>query len=557
MRGYATIVFLLVSHSVLSQVQELNALVKTWQGSMTQVVTGSRTIDQEILSPEPATIRYNYTETDQKGVKIVYGYEFNLADIDPYTVRTETQKDILWVVLSVRNKQKLAKTFKNEAVQAYDETIKIHSKNIDNAREMVDVIKKAIPLAEKIVTTRLKLTDYNEMVSWLLAHVQDVDLGTKKVSQQMTKGVFVGSLKMTVIESDAKTSHEENFEFNLADMNVNSIAFKVRGNQFGLSIEMMQGLKCVYYKRDGEVKSFVDEVIIETRNVDEARDLKNLLTLVVPLAVTKVASDMPAVSSEKDGLKFIASVLREVKYGDHQITQTMEPGCLTALAQVNQGSSSAEKNSFAFNWMDLNPNDYKIEVAGEKMFIDVITLEKKKIIQHSKNDKHDGYESEARFYTVNMEDARRMKFAMDKVIDQCKKSYREPFQPDVKSMVSYLQKSIGEVTLEGISIKQVFEPVADNNKIKLTKITVKTSNSTEEVFEFNLSDINPASLAYELQGKELQVSFETNFKAKIINYYKGGKIQPYAYKVDISMPDAETARNVMSAIRKSAEKQKK
>ena len=557
MKGYLIITFYLVSHSIWSQVDELNSLVKTWQGATSQVATASKTIEQELLSPVPATIRYNYSEIDQKGTKVTYANEFNLADIDPYAVRTETQKDIIWVVLSVRNKQKLVKTYKNEEVQAYEEAVRIYSKNIDNAREMVDLIKKAIPLADKIVTTRLKITDFNEMVTWLCSNVKDVNLGTKAVNQRMGKGDYVAGLKMTVIESDGKTSHEENFEFNLADINVNSIAFKVKGNQFALNVEMMQRLKSVYYKKDGEVKPFVDEVSIETNNVDEARDLKNLLTLAVPLAVAKVASDMPPVGSEKEGLKFITSALKEVKYGDRLISQTMEPLCLTALTQVNQGPSSTEKNSYAFNWMDLNPNTHKIEVTGDKMFIDVITLEKKKIIQHAKNDKPEGYESEARFYAENMEIARRMKFAMDKVMDQCKKSYREPFEPDLKSMLSYLQKTVGEVSMEGISIKQVFEPVSEDNKIKLTKITVKTSNSTEELFEFNISDINPMSVTYDLEGKELEVTFETNFKAKIINYYKGGKIQPYVYKVEMAMPDGETARNVINAIRKSIEKLKK
>lgn len=557
MRSILFVTFVFIVQQAWSQVEELNSLVKTWQGSVAQVATASKTFEQEILSPIPASIRYNYNEVDQKGLKTTYAYEFNLADIDPYAVRSETQKDIINVVLSVRNKQKLAKTYKNEVVQAYEETIKIRATNIDNAREMVDIIKKSIPLAEKIVTSRLKLTEINEMITWMCANVKDVNLGTKTVTQKLVKGEYVGSLRLLAVESDGKTSHEENFHFNLADVNVNTIAFKVRGNQFALSFEMMQRLKTVYYTKDGEVKSFQDEVNIETNNVDEARDLKTVITLAVPLAVAKVAADMPPINSDADGLKIISSNLKDVKYGTRLITQTIEPKCLTALSQVTQDPSSTEKNVFTFNWMDVNPNAYRIEVSGEKMFIDVMTLEKKKVIMETKNDKVDGYRSEARFYTENMEVARRMKFAMDKVIDQCKKSYREPFQPDLKSMVAFLQKTVGEVNLEGVNIKQVFEPVSEDNKIKLTRITVKTSNSAEEIFEFNLSDINPTSVTYDLQGKELQVAFETNFKAKIINYYKGGKIQPYVYKMEIAMQDVETARNVINAMKKSIEKLKK
>ena len=75
-------------------------------------------------------------ETDQKGAKVINEYEFNLADIDPYAVRQETQKDVILVSLTVRNKQKLVKVYKNDEVVGYDEQLKIRAKDVDNAREI-------------------------------------------------------------------------------------------------------------------------------------------------------------------------------------------------------------------------------------------------------------------------------------------------------------------------------------------------------------------------------------------------------------------------------------
>lgn len=557
MRNSLLIILFIVSQQAWSQTDELNVLVKSWQGSVSEVTTASKTFKQEILSPAPASIRYNFTEVDQKGGMTSFASEFNLADLDPYAVRSETQKDIIWVVLSVRNKQKLAKMYKNNEVQAYDETVRIHARNIDNAREMVDIVKKAIPLAERIVTNRLKLTDYNEMVAWIIANVKDVSLGTKSVNQRLAKGDYIGSLRLVSIQSDGKSSHEEDFEFNLADINPNAITFKIHGNQFALNLEMTQRLKTVFLKKDGENKPFQNEIDIETNNVDEARDLKTVLSLVVPLAISKVNADMPPINSESDGLKFLSGQLKDIKLGTKLITQAIGPKCLTTYTQVTQDPGSSEKGVYDFNWMDLNPNAYRIEVAGEKMYIDVATAEKKKVIKYTKNEKLDGFNSEARFYAENMESARRMKYAMDKVVDYCKKSYHEPFQGDLKSTVSYLQKTVGEVSMEGLSIKQVLEPLGEGNKIKLTKITVKGNAGSEEIYEFNLSDISPTSVTYGMEGKTLLVEFESNFKNKIFNYYKDGKIQPYVFKIDLAMPEAETARNVINALRSSVENVKK
>ncbi|MFN7603858.1 MAG: hypothetical protein ACK5R0_20905, partial [Bacteroidota bacterium] len=68
-----------------------------------------------------------------------------------------------------------------------------------------------------------------------------------------------------------------------------------------------------------------------------------------------------------------------------------------------------------------------------------------------------------------------------------------------------------------------------------------------------LSDINPTSVNYEIKGKWLYVTFETNFKNKIIKAYKDGKIQPYVYSVDILVKDIETARSTITALKRLAE----
>jgi hypothetical protein len=75
----------------------------------------------------------------------------------------------------------------------------------------------------------------------------------------------------------------------------------------------------------------------------------------------------------------------------------------------------------------------------------------------------------------------------------------------------------------------------------------------EEIFEFNLSDIDPRSVDFEAKGKWLTVKFDTNFKNKIIKAYKAGKIQPYANSMEIAMKDVETARGFIAALKKCEE----
>src|SRR6267154_2083307 len=307
--------FCISSPALLAQ-DDLKGLINKLQSSFSKVETASKSYEQEIKLLEYSSLRYAYNEVDQKGVKISYASEFNLADIDPYTVRQETQKDIILVVLTAKNKQKLVKNYKNNEVQAYDNEVKLHVKDVDRAREVVDLIKKAVPMGEKITAGKLKLKGYEEMVSWLTQNVKTVNLGTKSINQTVVKDAYVRSLKLTQISSDGKASHQEDFVFNLADLNLNTINFKVSGNTFELEVETMQNQKTINLTRDGLNKPYVSDFSFYANNVDEARDIKTVLALAVPLAIAKVKADLPAPKTADEALKTLVTLTKDVKIND-------------------------------------------------------------------------------------------------------------------------------------------------------------------------------------------------------------------------------------------------
>src|SRR5690349_20621267 len=225
-----------ISRLSAGQTDDFNGTIQKLQGTLVQVSSSSKKYDQEIKPGQFGSVRYTVDETDQKGTKTSYAYEFNLADIDPYAVKQETQKDVILVSLTVRNKQKLIKAYKNGESQSYDEQLKIRAKDIDNARTIVELLKKSIPSAEKLLAGKLKLKSYDEMVSWLVANTKNVELGSSKsIKQTLAKGDYVGSLKLTEIETDAKGASEEQFVFNLADINLNTVNFKITGNKFAIN----------------------------------------------------------------------------------------------------------------------------------------------------------------------------------------------------------------------------------------------------------------------------------------------------------------------------------
>jgi len=535
--------------------QSLNDLVGEMQASFTKVETASFTYEHEIKVLEYSTLQYDYKQIDLKGVSSSYQNQFNLADVDPYAVRQETVKDIILVVLTARNKQKLFKMVKNGKTEPFDDEVKIHAKNVDHARLILDLVKKAIPPAEKMMTTKLKLEGYDNMIKWLEEHVGKVSDGVKSVEQSLQRQTFPGSFKLQQIESDGKSSKQEEYTFNANDINLNSLVFKVSGNSFGLEISMLDRLKSVSLVRDGVKKPFVDDLIIYTNGVDEARDIRTVLTMIAPLVQAKVKADLPEPKNADEALEKLATFVKDVTIGANTYSQTITPKCVTTFSVTQQSASSTEKNTYTFNWMDVNPNLSKLAVSGEKMTMDLPMMDKKKLVNHYKDEKVVAFENDASIYVENMEVGRRLRVLVDKAINYCKTSYKPPFPSDTEGIVNWMKNTIGEVTVDQTTVKQVLEPAeAGNvNKIKFTNIEIKSSSSVEEIYEFNLSDINPMSVDYQPSGKWLRVKFETNFKNKIIKAYKAGKIMPYVYALEIAVKDTEEARSLILALKKCAE----
>lgn len=538
---------------------ELADLVTNLKQLVVPVQTGSKNYEPELSFAEPAVVRYSYVETDQKGNKDTYAYEFNLADIDPYAVREDTKKDRISVVMAVRNKQKLVKVYKNEEVQPYTDEVSILAKDIENARAISEAVKKGIGPAEKVMAERLKLTGYDTMLDWLAGNVKNVELGTTTYKQSLVKGDRVGTMRLSVTESGSKSASEELFTFNLADINVNSINYKITGNKFAIRFETNQKAKYIAVSKDGQIKPYTDDVTVMTNNVDEARDLKTVLTLAVPLAVEKVKADMATSTSGTNALQLLGTLTQDITTGTKQITQELTSQCSCTLTQIEKDDKGSKKDLYAFNWIDVNPVASKISVTTDRLYVTISMNDGKKLILHSVDDKLNGYENDLKFYMPGVETARRAIFALGKAVEECKASYKEPFGDDLSSLVSWILENVKDVTLEDETVKQILEPAepGQHNKLKYTKRELDSKGSgAEEVYEFNLSDISPQSVELEVKGKWLYVTVETDFKDKIIKYYKDGKIQPYTSSIAFALPDVDTSRNLVSALKKAVKGQK-
>ncbi|MEO9482062.1 MAG: hypothetical protein ABJG47_01365 [Ekhidna sp.] len=544
----ALLIFLTLSLS--GQQVEFKQLVSEIENNLFEVQTGNETYTHELELLQHSVLKYTLLEVDEKGKREEISYEFNVADLDPYVVREEPKKDIIYLSLTAENRQKFLKKFQNGEVKGYVETMLIVTKDIDNARTLKELLTKAIPLAKDILSKKLSVNTYTKMETWLTEHVVNAESSGKTYNQTLAlQDNFPGSFRLIQTEITSKSSKEKQYTFNLSDVNVNSLKFSISGSSFSLDFETKRKQKIINLI-ESDARKFDNRISIYTNNVEEARDLKNILKRSVPLAEKLVDNSIPEFERLPLVLDYLGKYLQTIDYGDESMEQSMEGDCLMKITQVDADAKDTKKVAAEFNLLDINENLVDYKVSSGKMFVELPTKESLDLLKLHENDEFVGYDDGLKIYVENIEVARRVKAAFEHAIKICRRDYVDPFaHMSTEQKISWLTESLEEVRIGASTITQKFERIAgsDMKKIKLNKLEVGAKDSQEEIFEFNFTDLNPKSIQYKIGSKTLAISFETKFKEDIIKYYKDGKIENYQDGFELSMTDIEAARNVILA----------
>lgn len=549
MKYLTGLLLLIFSFFGFSQQAEFESIVTDIQTNLLEVATGDETYTHEIELLNHSVLKYTLIEVDDKGNREELIYEFNVADLDPYVVREETKQDIIYLSLTVDNGQKFIKKYEDGEAKGYEESMLMVTKNIDNARTLKDLIKKAIPIAEKIMSNKLSVETYPEMEAWLEKNVVNAESGSKSYDQKLVaQEDFPGNVRMIQTVITSKSSEEKQYIFNLADININSLKFNISGSSFSLDFETKRKQKVIRVLKNGAPDGFDDEIEIFTNNVEEARDLKNILTKAVPLAEDQVEASIQKFESMQTAFDYLSKYVQNIDYGDESVEQSVEGNCLLKFNRTETDAKSTSKLTAEFNLIDINSNLIDYDVASDRMFVEFSTKESLDLLKTYENDEFDKYDDELKIFAENVEVARRIKAALEDLIKICERDYVDPFtNMSLDQKITWLTENMDEVRIDDETITQTFEKIdpSDPEKIKLTKLEVDSKGGTEEIFEFNFTDLNPKSIQYDIGSKTLAVSFETKFKEDIIKYYKDGEIENYQDGFELSIADIEKARNVI------------
>lgn len=550
------LIFLLSVQGLRAQTEDFNSIVNELNENVQEVSTKKVTYEQEIKIKEPGVLSLIIVEVDTKGERTEFIYEFNLADMDPIMVREVTEKEKMFVQLIVDNNQKLVTVFKNGELDSYDKIVKIYAKDIDNARNIKESIKKAIPVSKEIMDNKFQLVTYDEKLAWIIENVKDVNINDVSYQQLLTKDESnVGNVTLEVVKTTEKSTNTKRFEFNIADINNNSINFDISGTTFSVVFETKGRRKLIKSFDDGELSNYIYKVEIIAYNIENARWIRYILNQAIPLAEDEVKNALPVIEDMGTATSLLSQNVKEVIIDNTTYSQTITADCIASYNIVTDDMKKKVDERFEFNLSDINLNTIDYKIAGKKLAIVFKTKGGDRLIKVFEDDVQQNYTDDLMLICEDAENARLLEYILKKAIPICEENIvRLVPEDNLANKVGWLIENVAEVTIDETTYTQNLEQLEeDNNKLRLTIKEVKDDKITEFIYEFNLSDINPNSVDYDISGKELSIHLATNYSAKVIKVYKDGEIQNFENEFNIYAPNIEIARNIILALKETIE----
>jgi hypothetical protein len=218
------------------------------------------------------------------------------------------------------------------------------------------------------------------------------------------------------------------------------------------------------------------------------------------------------------------------------------------------------ESSFEFNLSDINEHSLDYKILGKKFQIVFQTKGGYKLIKAYKDQEQQNFDDDGSILCDDGENARLIMHALKKGIPLCEAAIvRLVPEENLAAKVSWLIEHTVEVTFEAKTINQKLERIEndDHNKLRLMITEITEKKSVEYIYEFNLSDLNPNSVEYDIKGKELSIVLNTNYNAKVIKTYEDGELQNYTNKINIYANDIDLARNLILGLKESIEENSK
>lgn len=493
--------------------------------------------------------------TDSKGVTTETAYEFNVMDINKNELMLKISGEKLLVAVETKGGEKLVKVTVNNQQQAYDNDFEVLSSDVEQARNIIGALTAAI---DKSKAQMPAFTSLQQSAGFVAKNTMDVTIDQKTWKQTLAIEVAAGlgsRCSLSCVRTDNGKTTDEKMVFYLADMEVNSLAFKTIGKRVLVTFGTNNRELLVKTFVNNEIQNYQNDVSIELPGVEEAREMLEALKHAVGNSQVKSTTW----ASLKEAQAFLSQSVGGETLGGDTYKQSYEGAMVEPYYSVlkrnrTDAKGVATDESFEFYPYMLEETSVKITSKGKYLLVTANITNKQPRVKCFKQGTLDGFEGSISIMAFDAKVAKDIREALKTII---RKGEPQPKNwDDKKKAMDYVVNSTKDLKLPGGEMKQRLDlQNGDPCKLQVTRSTTDSKAvTTEEVFELSLSDISKPIIEMHVRGQKIEVVLTCKNNQKFIKTYKNSALQAYSPRVELYVEDVEVAKNMVDALKSATGK---
>mgnify|MGYP005666497255 CR=1 FL=1 len=499
----------------------------------------------------PYRVTLTLIETDKKkGKSETSEYHFNLADLDPNLVREETRKDLKMITAGVAGKQKMVQVFEDGEQQNYIDEISILVPESQAADELKGLIKAVIPLAKELDKQRLKVNTYEDMVQWLIENITDFNKGEDayKVDLQQDEDDEL-IYHYTFVKPGRKEATTNEYWFNLSDLDAYTVKLDVRGKDVNVDVNVERKQKFITVRENGEMKNYESDLSIQVGEVDQGRDLAEVLRLIIAEADKKREAMVQAIDNLENGLQEFQETLTDFEQDGDKFSQSFEAGCHTQYSlKTTDTKGEVSEDLYDVQLGDLAANNISIKISGRKMTVLAKVKDGDNYIKYFSDGEQKNYTDKIEFLASGVENAKTLAVLLKQISEQCDQQ-RDLAIPDTDVNSWLVEQTDGYKDPHTPEYEQHLTIDANACSITFATVEPKGKNFEKMKYEVFLKELNPESLKPSVSGKSMAVKLGTVYNEKHIKSYKNDEVEKFTDSFEIRVAGIEEARVLIEGLK--------
>jgi hypothetical protein len=521
------------------------------KNNITKTGLGQENIEQSFSFGERKDYiaSFGRKKTDQKNVTTEEKFEFSLTDINSKKLDINVSGNQLSVSIETKANDPYIKYAKNKEQETFVNDFEIFAADVDQARNIIAAFNIAIEKSKPSVSD---FSSLQKSLDFIVNNTTALTIEKKTLTQKInftpgngTKSIFIYT------ESDSKGKPvEERYEFYLSDLDANAVNFKVNRDKIVVACNSKSKTKFIKYFKDNALQNFQDEISILSTDIQTSREMVEAFkaainsSAVQPASWKNIGESITFLTHAFTGETIVTDV-----YKLNFSTISNEPLNIRYVVGKTDSKGVSDEISYEFYPYLLDPGTVKISSAGKYLSVEASVKGKESFVKVFKKGVQQAFDDGIELMAFDSKQAQDIAEAIKYIASNSKP--KDMVWTDKQAAVKFITANAVDIKDEGSELKQKIE-LTNNDPCKMSYTITRTDDkgkTTDEIYEFALSDMNKLMVGLKVSGKNVEVSLACKNKEKLVKVYKNGAQQAWGSEVKFVTNDVETARNIAEAFR--------